>query len=236
MNAQSHHRLLAGVSVAVILMAALIIHLTQLVKFDDVALGLLAGVAAVLAFAFAEWLGITKVSAGSASVELAIQAGKAIQKDQQGPFSEIINNNSDLFPAVGARVLWVDDHPELLIAHRQVLRRLGIQVIVATSTDEAKRELERDPDFALLIQDHFRHGSNNDAINLAKWIAGEGKTKYKLLAPLIVYSYDRFDKSVAVPERDWIVQDFSNLLSRIVEELRRWRDRFPDVQRKSPAI
>jgi hypothetical protein len=236
MNRHSYHRLLAGVPVVLILVAVLIVHLKGLVKLDNVALALLAGIAAVLAFAFADWLGIRKISAGSASVELAIQAAEAIQKDQQGPFSQVLNSNADLFPALGARVLWVDDHPQLLIAHRQVLRRLGIEVIFVTSTKEAIRELERDSDFTLLIQDHLRHGSTDDARNLARWTAGEGRPKYKLLAPLIVYTFDSFDESVGVPERDWIIQNYSILLSRVVKELRRWRDRFPDPQGKSPAV
>jgi hypothetical protein len=238
MNKHSHYRYQFGLSAALMLLAALVAHLADLVKFDNVALGLIAGVAAGLAFALSDRLGITKITAGPLkleTVELAEEAANAIQRDQRGQFSEVLEANSDLFPVIGARVLWVDDHPELLIAHRQVLRRLGIQVVCATSTEDAKQEVERDPDFALLIQDRVRRGSIEDAKALVKWLREVGKPTHNLLAPLVMYTFDQFDRSVGVMEQDWITQDFSRLLNRVIEELRIWRRRFPGPQRKEPA-
>jgi hypothetical protein len=242
MNGHKRFRFWFGLSAAVILFVVLTVHLKGAVKLDNVALGLLAGVAACLAFAFAGQLGIIKIGAGSASIELAKDAAGAIKREDRGQFSEVLANNSDLFPVVGARILWVDDHPEELIAHRQVLRRLGLQVVFVTSSDEAIAELKRDADFALLIQDNLRAGSNDDAKRsndnakkLVKWVAKEGRPKHKLLAPLIVYSFDQHDETVGVIREDWITSDFSKLLSRLAQELRIWRLRFPDPQEKSPA-
>ena len=139
----------------------------------------------------------------------------------------MIRNNADLFPILGARILWVDDNPQRLIPHRQLLRRLGVQVISVTSTDKAKEEIKRDSDFALVIQDAQRNGRYEDAKELQRWASNEGKDDYNLLAPLIVYSFDPFREGVGVPPEDWITRDFGELLKRVAKELRDWHHRIP---------
>jgi CheY-like chemotaxis protein len=60
----------------------------------------------------------------------------------------------------GGRVLWVDDHPHTILGERRLLRALGINVIPASSSDEALEVLERDNDFDLMISDIQRRGAN----------------------------------------------------------------------------
>ncbi len=129
MKGHGDFRFWFGLSAAVILLAILGVHLAERVKFDNAALGLVAGVAAALAFALAERLGITKITAGAVELELAKEAVKAIPTDQRGQIYDVLRTNADLFPILGARILWVDEDPQRLIPHRQLLRRLGVQVI-----------------------------------------------------------------------------------------------------------
>lgn len=226
---QRDFRFRFGLSGALIIIALLIVHLTRQLNVDTAALGLVGGVVALLAFAFSDELGIkiSKITAGGTSIEFAVQAAKAIPTDQRGQIiDDVLRKNADLFPILGARILWVDDNPQRLIPHRQVLRRLGVQVISVTSTDKAKEEIKRDSDFALVIQDAQRNGRRyEDAKELQRWASKEGKDRYNLLAPLIVYSFDLFSSDVGVPAEDWITKDFGKLVERVVKELRDWHHR-----------
>jgi CheY-like chemotaxis protein len=220
-------RFLFGLSAALIIFALLVVHLTGRLKVDTAALGLVGGAVALLAFAFARELRISKITAFETTIEFAEEAAKAIPTDQRGQIYDVLRTNADLFPILGARILWVDDDPQRLIPHRQLLRRLGVQVISVTSTDKAKEEIKRDSDFALVIQDAQRNASHEDAKELQRWASKEGKDQYNLLAPLIVYSFDRFSSAVGVPAEDWITKDFGELLKRVARELRDWHDRIP---------
>ena len=235
---KSAFRLRFGLWGAAILLAILAVHLAGRIKFDNPALGLIAGVAAALAFGMSDRLGIVKIGAGGASVELerAKEAAQAIPEKVPGELDKVINRYKELFPILGARVLWVDDAPEELIPHRQVLRRLGIQVVSVTSTDSAIAEVTRDPDFALLIQDRLRMRGTDDAKKLAAWVSQVGRQKYQLLAPLVVYSFDEFDASVGVITGDWITGDFGILLERVILEMRNWSSRIPELKSKSPKV
>jgi hypothetical protein len=233
----SRHRLVFGLFIALTCVVVLVVHMAGLAKqawykVDQTVLALLAGLAGSLAFALSEHLGITKITSPLVTLELADKAVKRIPPEHLGQTSEVISKHSDLFPAIGARVLWVDDEPEKLIAHRQVFRRLGIEVITATSTEEAKRELERDADFVLIVQDNLRK-EINDAKSLVGWLKGVGRQKYRVGAPLVVYSLDKFDPSVGADEQDWITKDFGSLLSRVVNEIHGWSGRPLDAPPKS---
>jgi hypothetical protein len=223
-----------GFCAAVVLLVILGIHLIGQVKLDNAALALVGGTGAALAFAMSEQLGITRITAFHTTIEFAKEAAKAIPKEQRGQIYDVLRNNEDLFPMFGARVLWVDDEPKTLIPHRQVLRRLGVQVISVTSTDKAIAEAERDPDFALVIQDRLRNDEEKDAIELNRWVSTTARKDYKLLAPLVVYSFDQFDPSIGVKEEDWITRDFSKLLNRVILELRDWHDRIPEFAPDKP--
>ena len=210
-----------GLLAAVIIAVLFIIHLTGRATIDNAALGLIGGVAAALVFAFAQQLGITKITILKTTIEFAKEAATAIPVEQRGEVGAVLSLYAHLFPILGARILWVDDKPARLVPHRQLLRRLGVQVISVTSTDNAKEEIRRDPDFVIVIQNALRDGLNLDAAELQRWVAREAE-HHNLLAPLVVYSFDPFEPSVGVSAKNWITKDFGELLERILKELRDW--------------
>lgn len=60
----------------------------------------------------------------------------------------------------GARLLWVDDHPEWSLGERQILRALGIRVFTALANDEAL-DLAKKTQFDLVISDIDRGGAES---------------------------------------------------------------------------
>jgi CheY-like chemotaxis protein len=60
----------------------------------------------------------------------------------------------------GARLLWVDDHPEWSLGERQILRALGIRVFAALANDEAL-DLAKNTQFDLVISDIDRGGAES---------------------------------------------------------------------------
>jgi hypothetical protein len=74
------------------------------------------------------------------------------------PTSSVFRRARTQLPLVqGARILWIDDHPELLRHEREVLERLGASVEMATSTGEAAEMLDRER-FHLILSDIERDG------------------------------------------------------------------------------
>jgi hypothetical protein len=211
-----------GLAAAFAISVFLLVHLTGRAKIDNAALGLIGGVVAALVFAFAGALGIRKLTIMKTTIEFAKEAATAIPTEQRGQVGAVLGLYAHLFPVLGARILWVDDKPWRLVAHRQLLRRLGVQLISVTSTAKAKEEVERDPDFVLVIQNALRGEGNLDAKELKRWVDDEGKKQFKLLAPLVVYSFDPFEPAVGVSEKNWITKDFGELLERILKEVRDW--------------
>jgi CheY-like chemotaxis protein len=239
MTGHSHYRLVFGLGAALILVVILAGHLAGHVKVDTVVLSLLVGIVASIGFALSDRLGIAvkEITAGPFKfdfLEHAQKAADAMPPEQRGQLAEALRDHSDIFPVVGARVLWVDDHHEALVAHRQVLRRLGIQVVAARSTEEATKELERDSDFVLLIQDNLRNGSNEDAKALVRWLGQQSVRRDRPAIPLFVYSFDRFDASLGVAEQDWSTQDFSALFRKVAHRLREWKQKPPETRLKPP--
>jgi len=53
----------------------------------------------------------------------------------------------------GSRILWIDDHPEEIVALRRLFRALGITAVSAISSQAAKDTLAVDTDFDILISD-----------------------------------------------------------------------------------
>lgn len=56
----------------------------------------------------------------------------------------------------GRRILWIDDHPRLLVEERRLLRSLGLVIVPCLSSAEASAELRRDSDIDLVISDVSR--------------------------------------------------------------------------------
>lgn len=55
--------------------------------------------------------------------------------------------------AAGSRVLWIDNSPYNVLGERRLLRALGIEIVLAESTEKARKHVRRDGDFDLLISD-----------------------------------------------------------------------------------
>jgi CheY-like chemotaxis protein len=228
-------RFFFGLMAAVVLLVIFVVHATALNKIDNIGVGLIVGIIAAVTFALSEQMGITKLTAGPLSVEIAERAkkaGQAIPDAQRGAVENVLTAHSHLFPVVGARVLWVDDNPQIVIPHRQLLRRLGIQVVAVRSTQEAKQQIEMDSDFALIIQDRERRNDTKDAKCLIEWLRNKGGELCK--APLIIYSFDKFDATLNVPRHDWFEKDFGALLRRVLVEIEDWTQRSVQPAEKPP--
>jgi CheY-like chemotaxis protein len=65
--------------------------------------------------------------------------------------------DSELEAAAGSRVVWIDDNPLQIIGVRRLLRALGVEIVLATSTRRAEELLQQDNDFDLLISDLMRN-------------------------------------------------------------------------------
>ncbi len=211
-----------GLIVTLAFIACLYMHLLKVVQFDKIAVSLLIGSIAGLVFAFSGYLGIVKFKAGPFELQSeAIQGTLTKQSDQSAPTQQILQSNLDLLPALGVRVLWVNDHPETLVAHRRLLRALGMDVVVAKCTSDAIKEIEHGGDFALIIQDNIRKGDKDDSRKLIKWLGPAGpEQQSKLDAPLIVFSFDPHDPTSGVAKHDWIIKDFQHLMARVMEAVR----------------
>lgn len=60
--------------------------------------------------------------------------------------------------AKGSRILWIDDKPHEILGERRLLRALGVEIVTATSSAQAKVTLRQDNDFDLIISDIQRPG------------------------------------------------------------------------------
>ncbi len=208
-------------------------------KFDEVALAFLAFVVGGLLFALSPQLGITKISAGSLEVEIMPLVKQAVAKLPSGQETEVwrvLKKHSALFPVIGVRLLWVDDCPESLIPQRRLLRRLGMEVVTVTSTKEATDELTRDGDYALIVQDHLRHGKVDDARVLVEWLNTQKPDYGVEKIPLVVFTWDAFDNSIGVKEWNWITQDFASLLNHIANEVQEWKKTSPAAKNKDLTL
>ena len=108
---------------------------------------------------------------------------------------------SHLLPAVsGAKVLWIDDRPEKIIAERRLLRALGVVVVSATSSDEAREVLRVDRDFDLIVSDVQRLGETHvltggvdihEGVNFVVWLRTRFGDPFVANLPVLFYAaYD----------------------------------------------
>jgi hypothetical protein len=234
---RSRWRLVAGLATAVLFIVALIGHAVGQFKFDEVALALLVGVIGSIMFAVSQQLGIAKIAAGPFEIDTAQpikQALADLPAEQAEEVQRVLDKYSDLFPVIGVRLLWVDDCPETLIPQRRLLRRIGVEVVAVKSTEAAIMELARDGDFIMIIQDHLRYGSIDDTQKLIRWQHAEGEKCKVAGIPLVIFSFDSFNRSMGVEEWNWITQDFASLLNRIAKEIQQWK-KFSLTDPKKPV-
>lgn len=87
--------------------------------------------------------------------------GLAVSKDLRTSLEDALQLvASDLEKIRGSRVLWIDDNPNTVLGERRLLRALGIEVVQATSSEQATDLFEEDAHFDLLITDVQRAGES----------------------------------------------------------------------------
>lgn len=119
----------------------------------------------ILVIAF-PWERFTSFKAAGIEIELdKHQLGKAIEdievifKTEKIPLSDekLKKLIGKLTPKIekinGSRILWIDDSPHNILGERRLLRALGIETIMADSSQKAKDYLDSDGDFDLIISD-----------------------------------------------------------------------------------
>ena len=74
-------------------------------------------------------------------------------------WSQLKRLESEIEQAKGSRILWIDDTPDNVIGERRLFRALGIETVMAVSSEMAESVLKTDGDFDLIISD-MRRGEN----------------------------------------------------------------------------
>ena len=114
--------------------------------------------------------------------------------------ADLTRLKDELIAVRGSRVLWIDDHPHKVVAERRLLRALGVDVVTASSSNEAEQTLEGDNDFDLIITDVQRAGDNyrttggidiHDGVNFIVRLRKDHKDPVITKLPVIFYAaYD----------------------------------------------
>jgi CheY-like chemotaxis protein len=95
------------------------------------------------------------VNVGLAEAQRAAEAGEPAEVTDPQVIAAALPTPQTQQRLLGARILWVDDHPDNNRYERQALEALGIIVDLATSTDEALEKLRRQQ-YKLVISDMGR--------------------------------------------------------------------------------
>jgi CheY-like chemotaxis protein len=87
---------------------------------------------------------------------------------------------SHVLPVItGSKLLWIDDRPENLTNERRLFRALGVTIIPAISSDQAREILRADRDFDLIVSDVQRTGGTHkitggvaihEGVNFIVWL------------------------------------------------------------------
>jgi CheY-like chemotaxis protein len=108
---------------------------------------------------------------------------------------------SHVLPVVtGSRLLWIDDRPETIIGERRLLRALGVTIVPAKSSDEARELLRADGDFDLIVSDVQRRDDTHkvtggvdihEGVNFIVWLRTQFGDRFVKEIPVIFYAaYD----------------------------------------------
>lgn len=135
----------------------------------DVIFFTVVGIAAALCFIPLSCFRTVKAGSLELTVDqpdvAAAIGGLQLTQIQNAELRTTIESTKDILPYVrGSRVLWIDDHPEKIIALRRVFRTLGVDIICAVSSKTAKEMLAVDADYDLLISDVQREGETHLSI------------------------------------------------------------------------
>jgi CheY-like chemotaxis protein len=116
------------------------------------------------------------------------------EKETEKRISELITPKASQQLA-GAKVLWVDDRPQLNTYERQALEQLGIQFTISTSTDDALEKLQH-PNYSVIISDMGRPPDKEAGYTLLEEIRKRGIT-----TPFIIYAGSRAPEYVTETRR-----------------------------------
>jgi CheY-like chemotaxis protein len=135
-------------------------------RMDPTVLLLLGAAVLVLVL---PWDRLTSFSAGGVSFSLdqpqvqgALEGIELDRVTDQRVRDTLARLSRDIERARGSRVLWIDDYPHELLGLRRLFRALGIEVIPAPSSAEARKLLDLDNDFDLVITDVQREERGAD--------------------------------------------------------------------------
>lgn len=140
---------------------------------------------------------VASLTAAAASGPNDKATPESIKKDAQEAF-EIVGDtvNARLIRrASRAEVLWVDDNPSNNTFERQSLEALGVSFILATSTEEALKQLET-RSFDVIISDMGRPPDNRAGYTLLDAIRSHG-----IRTPVIIYASSSAPEHVAEAKR-----------------------------------
>jgi CheY-like chemotaxis protein len=116
----------------------------------------------------------------------------------------------------GARVLWVDDHPEHNAWERELFRSLGVVIVSVESTRSALACLETEP-FDVVVSDIARDDESGDGVEGARQIR-------RAMPSLPIVFYVGSLTSREVPEvASGITNDPNELLHLVLDRLERAR-------------
>lgn len=99
-----------------------------------------------------------EVKAALASLDLEHIENQQLKKRLSDLSSEIEKIN-------GGRILWIDDKPYELLNERRLLRALGVQSVMAITSEDAEATLMKDNDFDIIVTDVQRLGQSHELNN-----------------------------------------------------------------------
>ena len=109
--------------------------------------------------------------------------------------AEVLPNSRVMRRLQGSRILWVDDRPDNNIFERQALEALGINIDLATSTEEAMQLVQR-RSYDLIISDMGRPSDERAGYTLLRQLREGGNN-----APFVIYSGSRAPEHVREARR-----------------------------------
>lgn len=92
----------------------------------------------------------------SPSVRGALSGIKMSSSDSRKIRRALYSLKNAIQDSAGSRILWIDDHPDHILGERRILRSLGVIILSANSSDSARKLLNEDNDFDLVISDMQR--------------------------------------------------------------------------------
>jgi CheY-like chemotaxis protein len=116
----------------------------------------------------------------------------------------------------GARVLWVDDHPENNAWERELFRSFGVAIVSVESTRSALACLQAES-FDVVISDIQRENEPVDGIDGAMQIRGASST-----LPILFYIQDLTSRQIPEPAAG-ITNEPNELLHLVLDQLERIR-------------